>query len=120
MVFTFNFYLMNLNNEQIQHILTEKFGDQLTGWDTQYNMLSFIAPSEMNLKLLQFLYDDETLKLVLTLFSPSDKITLLSSTTLYDFSKTSFFASITGAWIETLIALRANAPGFRVHHGRVD
>lgn len=51
-----------MNNEQIQHILTEKFGDQLTGWDTQYGMLSFIAPSDMNLKLLQFLYDDESLK----------------------------------------------------------
>ena len=51
-----------MTNEYIQQKLTEKFGDQLTGWDTQYKMLSFVVPSEMNLKLLQFLYDDESLK----------------------------------------------------------
>ncbi|MES2647523.1 MAG: NADH-quinone oxidoreductase subunit C [Bacteroidota bacterium] len=52
---------MALTNERIQEKLVEKFGDQLTGWDTQFGMLSFIAPKESNLKILQHLWDDEEL-----------------------------------------------------------
>ncbi|MEI7470767.1 MAG: NADH-quinone oxidoreductase subunit C [Chitinophagaceae bacterium] len=51
-----------MTNEAIQLKLTEKFGDQLTGWEEPYGMLTFTAPKELNLKVLQFLYDDEALK----------------------------------------------------------
>jgi len=51
-----------LTNEIIQQKLTEKFGDALTDWHAPYDMLTFTAPKELNLKIMQFLYDDETLK----------------------------------------------------------
>jgi NADH-quinone oxidoreductase subunit C len=53
---------MSLTNEIIQQKLTEKFGDQLTGFEVPYGMLSFEAPRELNLKVMQFLFDDETLR----------------------------------------------------------
>ena len=51
-----------LTNEIIKQKLTEKFGDQLTDWQEPYGMLTFTAPKEINLKVLQFLFDDEELK----------------------------------------------------------
>lgn len=53
---------MGLTNEIIQSKLTEKFGDQLTAFGATYGMLSFEAPKELNLKVLNYLYDDETLQ----------------------------------------------------------
>jgi NADH-quinone oxidoreductase subunit C len=53
---------MGLTNETIQSKLTEKFGDQLSAFETTYGMLSFEAPKELNLKVLNFLYDDDTLQ----------------------------------------------------------
>ena len=53
---------MALTNELIQHKLTDKFGADLTGWQEPYGMLTFIAPKELNLKVLQFLYDEEELR----------------------------------------------------------
>mgnify|MGYP000975881016 CR=1 FL=1 len=53
---------MEITNEYIQQRLTEKFGDQVTGFEEPYGMLTFEAPKELNLKVLQFLYDDEVLK----------------------------------------------------------
>ena len=53
---------MALTNEIIQQKLTEKFGEQLTGFDEPYGMLTFVAPKELNLKVLQFLFDDELLQ----------------------------------------------------------
>lgn len=53
---------MVLTNDIIKTKLTEKFGDQLTDWSEPYGMLTFTAPKDLNLKLLQFLYDDEELK----------------------------------------------------------
>lgn len=50
-----------LTNETIQQRLTEKFGDQLTDWQEPYGMLTFTAPKEINLKVLQFLFDDAEL-----------------------------------------------------------
>ena len=49
---------MPLNNEKIQQILTAKFGDQLTDWQAPYGMLTFTGPKEINLKVLQFLFDE--------------------------------------------------------------
>lgn len=49
-----------LTNEYIQQKLTEKF-EGLTDWQTPYGMLTFTAPAGLNLKILQFLYDEADL-----------------------------------------------------------
>ena len=54
---------MSLTNEIIQERLTGKFGSDLTAWGQPYGMLTFTAPKELNLKVLQFLYDDEELQI---------------------------------------------------------
>lgn len=53
---------MALTNEIIQQKLTEKFGDQLSFWDQPYGMLTFVAEKDINIKVLQFLFDDEELQ----------------------------------------------------------
>ena len=53
---------MALSNEIVQQKLTEKFPDQLSDWQEPYGMLTFTAAKEINLKVLQFLFDDETLR----------------------------------------------------------
>ena len=53
---------MSLTNETIKNRLVEKFGEDVTDFDEPYGMLSFSAPKELNLKVLNFLYDDEELK----------------------------------------------------------
>jgi NADH-quinone oxidoreductase subunit C len=53
---------MSLTNEHIKQRLTEKFGDQVTGFEEPYGMLTFETPKEINLKVLNFLFDDEELK----------------------------------------------------------
>ncbi len=51
-----------MTNEIIKQKLTEKFADQLTDWQEPYGMLTFTAPKELNLKVLQYLYDDRELR----------------------------------------------------------
>jgi NADH-quinone oxidoreductase subunit C len=53
---------MALSNELVQQKLVEKFGEQLTNWEQQFGMLTFTAPKELNLKVLQYLFDEEALK----------------------------------------------------------
>ena len=53
---------MALTNEIIKQKLTGKFGEQVSTFSEPYGMLTFEAPKEMNLKVLNFLYDDEELK----------------------------------------------------------
>lgn len=53
---------MALTNEYIQEKLKEKFSDLVYNFEETYGMLSFEAPKEQNLKVLQFLYDDDTLQ----------------------------------------------------------
>ena len=53
---------MPLTNEIIQQKLTEKFGEELTDWQEPFEMLTFTAPKDLNLKVLQFLYDDAELR----------------------------------------------------------
>ncbi|MBE7172240.1 MAG: NADH-quinone oxidoreductase subunit C [Williamsia sp.] len=53
---------MALTNEIIRQRITERFGDQITEWDEPYGLLTFTAPKTINLKLLQFLYDDPELR----------------------------------------------------------
>jgi NADH-quinone oxidoreductase subunit C len=52
---------MALSNEQIQQRLIEKFGDQVSHFEEPYGMLTFDSPKELNMKVLQFLYDDQEL-----------------------------------------------------------
>jgi|ERR1043165_354492 NADH-quinone oxidoreductase subunit C len=51
-----------MTNETIQQRLTDKFGEQLTEWEEQFGLLTFRAPADMNMQVMQFLYDDETLR----------------------------------------------------------
>ena len=51
-----------MTNEHIQQKLTEKFGEQITGWEQPYGMLTFSSLKDLNLKILQFLYDEPELK----------------------------------------------------------
>ncbi len=53
---------MALTNDIIQQKLTEKFGEQLSHWEQPYGMLTFVAAKEINIKVLQFLFDDELLQ----------------------------------------------------------
>ena len=53
---------MALTNETIKQRLIEKFPDVLTDWQEPYGMLTFTAPKDHNLKVLQFLYDDAELR----------------------------------------------------------
>lgn len=53
---------MALTNEIIRNKLIEKFGEELTSWEEPYGMLSFSSDKNLNLKVLQFLYDESTLQ----------------------------------------------------------
>jgi NADH-quinone oxidoreductase subunit C len=53
---------MALTNPIIRQLLSEKFGESLFDWTEPYGMLTFTSPKDLNLKVLQFLYDDPTLK----------------------------------------------------------
>ena len=53
---------MSLTNEHIKNRLVEKFGEALTNFEESHGMLSFHAPKELNLKVMQFLYDEEDLQ----------------------------------------------------------
>lgn len=50
-----------ITNEHIQEKLVAKFGEAVTGFTETYGMFSFEASAELNLKVLQFLYDEEDL-----------------------------------------------------------
>ena len=52
---------MSLTNENIKQRLIEKFGDQVGHFSAPYGMLTFEAPKDLNLKVLQFLFDDDQL-----------------------------------------------------------
>lgn len=51
-----------LTNEIIKNRLQEKFPEQVSNFSEPYGMLTFEAPKDFNLKILQFLFDDEQLK----------------------------------------------------------
>ena len=53
---------MALTNDRIKERLIEKFGGQVSNFEEPYGMLTFEVPKDMNLKVMQFLYDDEELK----------------------------------------------------------
>ena len=51
-----------MTNDRIKERLIEKFGEQVSAFSEPYGMLTFEAPKELNLKVLNFLYDDDELK----------------------------------------------------------
>ncbi len=53
---------MSLTNQHIKQRLTEKFAEQVSDFEEPYGMLTFEAPKELNLKVLNFLYDDDGLR----------------------------------------------------------
>jgi NADH-quinone oxidoreductase subunit C len=53
---------MSLSNEIIRQKLNEKFGEQLNGWEEPYGMLTFISDKNLNLKVLQYLFDEPSLR----------------------------------------------------------
>jgi len=52
---------MALTNERIQQRITEQFGEAISGFEEPYGMLTFIAPRELNIKVMQFLFNDAEL-----------------------------------------------------------
>lgn len=53
---------MALTNDTIKQKLAEKFGEQVTNFEEPYGLLTFEAPKEQNLKVLQFLFDEPSLR----------------------------------------------------------
>jgi NADH-quinone oxidoreductase subunit C len=52
---------MALTNDIVKQRLIEKFGEGVSNFEEPYGMLTFEAPKDQNLKVLQFLYDDKQL-----------------------------------------------------------
>ena len=52
---------MALTNELVIQRLKDKFGEQITGIEEPYGMLTFEVPKDINLDVLQFLFDDSEL-----------------------------------------------------------
>ena len=52
---------MSLTNELVKEKLVAKFGEALSDFQEPYGMLTFTAPKDLNLKVLQYLYDDPAL-----------------------------------------------------------
>ena len=53
---------MALTNDTIQQRLQEKYGESVFAFRDSHGMLEFAAPKELNLKVLNFLYDDAALQ----------------------------------------------------------
>ncbi len=53
---------MALINETIRQHLTEKFGENIYDWSEPYGMLTFTTHKDLNLKVLQFLFDEPDLQ----------------------------------------------------------
>src|SRR5690606_13888094 len=53
---------MALTNDIIKEKLIAKFGELLTDWEEPFGLLTFTAPKDENLKVMQFLYDDPELR----------------------------------------------------------
>jgi NADH-quinone oxidoreductase subunit C len=51
-----------MTNQTIKTKLIDKFGDQVSNFEEPYGLLTFEAPKELNLKVMQFLFDDTELR----------------------------------------------------------
>lgn len=54
--------IKELTNDFVKQKLVEKFGADTLSFEAPYGMLTFSAPKDMNLKVLQYLYDEESLQ----------------------------------------------------------
>ncbi len=52
---------MALTNDLVKQKLADQFGEQITNVEEPYGMLTFEVPRQINLEVMQFLYDDEEL-----------------------------------------------------------
>ncbi len=50
-----------LNSKYVLDKLTDKFGEAIFGYEEQFDTMAIFADKEFNLKILQFLYDEEDL-----------------------------------------------------------
>jgi NADH-quinone oxidoreductase subunit C len=53
---------MALTNDTVKNRLVEKFGEEIREWGEPFGMLTFTSDKSLNLKVLQFLYDDPELR----------------------------------------------------------
>lgn len=53
---------MALTNDIIRQHITEKFGEDIYDWNEPYGLLTFTSHKDLNLKVLQFLFDDPILR----------------------------------------------------------
>ena len=53
---------MSLTNDYIKQRLAEKFGESISQVEESFGTMSFTVPKDQNLKVMQFLYDDEELQ----------------------------------------------------------
>ena len=53
---------MFLSNDTVKLKLTEKFSGALSDWQEPYGMLTFTAAKDLNLKVMQYLFDDADLQ----------------------------------------------------------
>ena len=53
---------MSLTSDYIKQRLAEKFGESISQVEESFGTLSFAAPKDLNLKVMQFLYDEEELQ----------------------------------------------------------
>ena len=53
---------MSLTNDIIRQRLVEKFAESVSNFTEPYGMLTFEAPKDFNLKVMQFLFDDPQLR----------------------------------------------------------
>jgi len=51
-----------MDNQFIKQRLIQQFGESVRGFEEPYEMLTFESPKDLNLKVLQFLYDDPELR----------------------------------------------------------
>jgi len=53
---------MALTNDIIKQQLIGKFGQDVSDWNESFGMLTFTSKKDLNLKVLQFLFDDPSLQ----------------------------------------------------------
>ena len=51
-----------MDNQYIKQRLQQQFGESVSGFEEPYEMLTFESPKDLNLKVLQFLFDDRELR----------------------------------------------------------
>ena len=51
-----------MDNQYIKQRLVQQFGESVSGFEEPYEMLTFESPKDLNLKVLQFLFDDPELR----------------------------------------------------------